>query len=132
MSLVHTHTHHAQDYLLKMFSDLDFVNEGLGPEAASLANFCKGNPLLLTEEEIQGRGVRSTLGRVHAAGACVRLWRWCACGGGWRHIQGVLAVVTIGRVDLMTFNKPGMPGSLAGFHSMPEFGPHQPTPRRPR
>ena len=54
-----------------MYTDVDFVFDALGPEGTSFANFCNGNPLLLSEEEIQGRGIRTVLGRVHAAGMCV-------------------------------------------------------------
>lgn len=58
----------GQDYLLKMYGDLDFVGDALGPEARGIGNYCHGNPLLLSEDELQGRGIRAQLGRAHAAG----------------------------------------------------------------
>jgi hypothetical protein len=54
-----------------MYSDLDFVLDSLGPAEARSLNSCfccRGNPLLLSEEELQGRGIRAQLGRAHAAG----------------------------------------------------------------
>ena len=57
----------GQDYLLKMYSDLDFVKATIGPSATKIANFCMGNPLLLSREEIAGKGAKSQVGRAHAA-----------------------------------------------------------------
>ena len=57
-----------QDYLLKMYADLDFVYDLVGVDASTVGNFCSGNPLLLSEDELRGRGERAILGRAHAAG----------------------------------------------------------------
>ncbi len=57
----------GQDYLHKMSGDLDFVAEALGPDAWKIGNFCKGNPLLLGKDEINGRGPRVQMGRLQAA-----------------------------------------------------------------
>jgi len=54
----------GSDYLLKMFNDLDFVSKALGKKAWGVGNFCRGNPLLLSDEEIAGRGAR---GRAHSS-----------------------------------------------------------------
>ena len=54
----------GSDYLLKMFNDLDFVSKALGKKAWDVGNFCRGNPLLLSDEEIAGRGAR---GRAHSS-----------------------------------------------------------------
>lgn len=52
---------------LKMFSDLDFVVVALGDRAWHIGHFCKGNPLLLSKDEVAGRGPPAQLSRVHAA-----------------------------------------------------------------
>ena len=57
----------GQDYLHKMSGDLDFVAQALGPDAWKIGNFCKGNPLLLGKDEINGRGPRMQMGRLQAA-----------------------------------------------------------------
>jgi len=54
----------GSDYLVKMFTDMDFVTKQLGPKAWSMGNFCDGNPLLLSSEEMAGRGPH---GKAHAA-----------------------------------------------------------------
>lgn len=54
-----------------MYMDLDFVYEVLGNDALRIGNFCKGNPLLLSKDELHGRGVRAQLGRAHAAGIVI-------------------------------------------------------------
>ena len=55
------------DYLLKMTDDLDFVSRQLGAKAWTVGNFCDGNPLLLSAEELAGRGPRARASRVRAA-----------------------------------------------------------------
>ncbi|GMH62337.1 hypothetical protein TrLO_g6537 [Triparma laevis f. longispina] len=57
----------GSDYLLKMYTDLNFVRKGIGPQATKIANFCDGNPLLLSSDEIKGKGTKSQVGRAHAA-----------------------------------------------------------------
>jgi len=61
----------GKDYLLKMNEDLDFVSEALGAEAWRLACFCRGNPLLLTRDEIQGVGKARDVGRLQAASVVI-------------------------------------------------------------
>jgi len=39
----------GSDYMLKMFTDLDFVVTELGKKAWKVGNFCRGNPLLLSK-----------------------------------------------------------------------------------
>ena len=57
----------GSDYLLKMYSDLDFVFKQLGKKAWVNGNFSEGNPLLLSQEELAGRGERKLMSRVRAA-----------------------------------------------------------------
>lgn len=54
-----------------MYTDLDFVYEVIGKDALRIGNFCKGNPLLLSKDELHGRGMRAQLGRAHAAGIVI-------------------------------------------------------------
>jgi len=61
----------GQDYLLKMFSDLDFVAKSIGDEATKIGNFAFGNPLLLSPDELGGKGVRAVLGRTNAASVVI-------------------------------------------------------------
>ena len=42
----------GSDYLLKMYTDLNFVRKGIGPQATKIANFCDGNPLLLSSDDV--------------------------------------------------------------------------------
>ena len=55
------------DYLLKMYTDLDFVSQQLGNKAWVNGNFAEGNPLLLSNEELAGRGERKLMSRIRAA-----------------------------------------------------------------
>ena len=55
----------------KCRDDLDFVSEALGSEAWRLACFCRGNPLLLTRDEIRGVGKARDVGRLQAASVVI-------------------------------------------------------------
>ena len=55
------------DYLLKMSTDLDFVHTALGAVGTKIASFCPGNPLLLSRDEIKGKGSKTAVNRAHAA-----------------------------------------------------------------
>ena len=61
----------GKDYLFKMSDDLDFVADTLGPEAWRAASFCRGNPLLLTRDEINGAGHPTKIGRLQAASVVI-------------------------------------------------------------
>ena len=61
----------GKDYLLKMADDLDFVVDALGHQAWDIASFAKGNPLLLSKDDIDAWKKKTTglphIGRLQAA-----------------------------------------------------------------
>ena len=76
----------GQDYLMKMYTDLNFVQKTIGANATKIANFCEGNPLLLSRDEIAGKGVKNQVGRAHAASIVILdvVRRSRAAAGGMR------------------------------------------------
>lgn len=57
----------GEEYIVKMYTDLDFVVDVLGAYAARIGCFSKQNPLLLTKADLTGVGSRPDLARIYGA-----------------------------------------------------------------